>query len=191
MPSHRSTTNRSRGSSDDTLGTPVPPTEGLGNAVLFEAVFGHFLVNVALTADAAEELNRLDLGRIHNRLLVVIAGLPGITVGELTRILGVTHQNIRVPMKNLIERDLLVAERGVEDRREVLLTVTPAGRELVLRTLGRQFERIGRAFEAAGPEATRNFLAVQRELLDEDRGEYLSRLRGGIRACLPIREARL
>lgn len=143
----------------------------------FEAIFLHFLANLRFAEDVSQELAALGMGRLHHRILGISAGIPGVTVGELVHILSVTHQNIRVPMKTLIEQGLLLSRVDETDRRVRRLHATARGVDLVGALTQHQTARIHQAFEAAGPEAVEGFLRVHAELLNPADRHFIDRLR--------------
>lgn len=149
------------------------PTDG---NEYYRALFLHTLANLRLSADVRDRLAELGMGRIHNRLLGIATGIPGITVGETLDVLSVTHQNIRLPMKTLIQQGYLIARVDDADRRARRLYATPSGARLITELLGDQSERLRRAFDQAGPDAVAGFFRVHELLLDDRDRYYVDRI---------------
>ncbi len=136
----------------------------------------HFFANLSLVTDVDEPLAEVDLGRPHHRILYFATHAPGITVNELLDAMHVTHQNLRIPMKSLVERGLLTMLPATSDRRQRELHVTPAGRKLVRKLTEVQWTRIERAFVKAGPVAVNGFLKVYTALIDPRDAAWVARL---------------
>lgn len=73
------------------------------------------------------------LGRAHHRSLYFIARRPGLSVGELISLLGVTKQSLGRVLNDLGNRELVEQRVGVTDRRQRLLTLTASGAALEAR----------------------------------------------------------
>jgi DNA-binding MarR family transcriptional regulator len=130
---------------------------------------GLFLfAHLNLAADAATELAALDFHRTHHRILYLVAGHPGTSVGDLISILRLTPQAVQSPMKQLNEKGYLEQRHSNTDRRKRRLFVTPKGASLVARLSRRQHSRLAEAFDLAGPTAVKGFLAVLANLMTED-----------------------
>lgn len=134
----------------------------------FEALMLHFFTNLALAQEANTALAPTGLGRTHHRILAIVCAAPGITVGELLKVLRVTHQNVRLPIKELINKGYLLARTDPEDRRQRRLHASASGQRLAATLWASQQERLRRAFAAAGPDAVDGFMRVHRLLLDAD-----------------------
>jgi DNA-binding MarR family transcriptional regulator len=91
----------------------------------------------------------------QHQLLLALRGLPEgarPTIGVVAERLCVQHHTTVALVDKLEERALLVRERGAEDRREVMLRLTPSG-EAVLRRLSaihrKQLRTVGPAMVGA------------------------------------------
>ncbi|MDQ0316897.1 MarR family winged helix-turn-helix transcriptional regulator [Amorphus orientalis] len=127
----------------------------------------HFFAHLNLAEDADRTLTELGFGRTHHRILYFVSQTPGITVGEMLSILRVTHQNVQRPMGELLRKGLIEQKTSMTDRRQRQLYITEAGQELFDRLTARQFDRIARAYEAAGPDAVRGFWTVLWHMIDD------------------------
>ncbi len=121
------------------------------------------------------------LGRAHHRTLYFIARQPGLTVSALLRLLAITKQSLSRVLADLIRAGLVVQTVGTCDRRQRLLTLTPAGADLEAELFEALKARMAAAYGSAGQEAVGGFWAVLSGLiplgdralvasLDRDRG---------------------
>ena len=120
------------------------------------------------TAGADAILAELGMGRAHHRVLHFVGRRPGITVGELLGILGITKQSLGRVLTPLVEGGLVRAAAGRSDRRQRLLSLTPEGEALERRLFERQREGVVRAYREAGPAAVDGFRRVMRGLMGPD-----------------------
>src|ERR1700734_3384258 len=79
-------------------------------------------------ADVA--LEELGLGRAHHRALHFIGRNPGINVSELLAILRITKQSLARVLGALVDQGYVAQAQGDQDRRQRLLSMTPAGQAL-------------------------------------------------------------
>ena len=68
----------------------------------------------------------------------------------------------------LIEQGYVAQAQGRADRRQRLLTLTPAGQALERRLFERQRERLAAAYREAGAAAVDGFRRVMRGIMDEE-----------------------
>ena len=128
------------------------------------------------TAGADAILAELGLGRAHHRVLHFVGRSPGISVGDLLGILGVTKQSLGRVLTPLVEGGLVQASEGRSDRRQRLLSLTPKGAALERMLFERQRERVVRAYREAGPAAVDGFRQVMRGLMGPDARAHVERL---------------
>ncbi len=128
------------------------------------------------TAGADAILAELGLGRAHHRVLHFVGRSPGISVGDLLGILGVTKQSLGRVLTPLVEQGLVSASEGRSDRRQRLLSLTPKGAALERMLFERQRERVVRAYREAGPAAVEGFRRVMRGLMGPDARAQVERL---------------
>lgn len=105
-------------------------------------------------------LEREGLGRAHQRALYFIGRRPGLSVGDLMDILGITKQSLGRVLKDLAKRGLLAQAKGTEDRRERRLSLTEAGVALELALSAPQRALMANAYRNAGAEAVAGFRNV-------------------------------
>ncbi|WP_052214639.1 MarR family winged helix-turn-helix transcriptional regulator [Belnapia sp. F-4-1] len=128
------------------------------------------------TAGADQILAELDLGRAHHRVLHFVGRRPGITVGDLLGILGITKQSLGRVLTPLIEQGYVLQSPGRNDRRQRLLSLTPKGEALERQLFERQREWVMRAYREAGPVAVEGFRRVMRGLMGAEARGQLERL---------------
>lgn len=128
------------------------------------------------TSGADAILAEIGLGRAHHRVLHFVGRRPGIAVGELLGILGVTKQSLGRVLTPLVEGGLVLAAEGRSDRRQRLLSLTAEGAALERRLFERQRERVVRAYREAGPAAVEGFRQVMRGMMGPDARALVDRL---------------
>jgi DNA-binding MarR family transcriptional regulator len=91
--------------------------------------------------------------RLHHRILYVVGHNPGIGIGDVVTLLGVTKQAAHGPVRELCDADLLTMERPGDDRRKKALRLSTEGRRLERRLAHMQHRIFRRAFADAGSGA--------------------------------------
>ncbi len=120
-----------------------------------------------LIRGADDHLASHGLGRAHHRALYFIARQPGLSVGTLLRMLGITKQSLSRVLTELQARGLASQTVGARDRRQRLLTLTDAGLKLEHELFELLRQRMASAYAAAGQDAVSGFWKVLAELLPE------------------------
>jgi DNA-binding MarR family transcriptional regulator len=120
-------------------------------------------------------LEELGLGRAHHRALHYIGRNPGIPVTELLAILRITKQSLARVLGALVAQGYVAQSPGRADRRQRLLTLTPAGQALERRLFERQRERLVAAYRDAGALSVEGFRRVMRGIMDEAARAYMDR----------------
>jgi DNA-binding MarR family transcriptional regulator len=164
---------------DATTTDPIEPIDEHApqlHSVPAKGLLLHFFVNLSIVADVEGQLSELDFGRIHHRVMFFAAHAPGITVSELLAALRVTHQNIRIVMKQLIDRGYLIVRIDTKDRRQKRLFVSSRGRRLVESLLRTQLLRIKNAFASVDPAAVDAFIKVHELLIDPSDRDWMERM---------------
>ncbi|MDO6415043.1 MarR family transcriptional regulator [Sphingomonas sp. BIUV-7] len=100
------------------------------------------------------------LGRAHHRALYFVARQPGLTIGELLRLLGITKQSLGRVLTELQQRELVEIVPGEEDRRQRLLRLTEKGAALEADLFAMIRENLSAAYGQAGQEAVSGFWRV-------------------------------
>jgi len=107
-----------------------------------------------------EILKKYCFGRAHHRVIHFVGRNPGITVSNLLCILRITKQSLSGVLSELIREGIVSQNKGIEDRRQRLLSLTEKGREFELLVSQNQRDRIAKSFVNAGPEAVEGFRKV-------------------------------
>ncbi|WP_101066955.1 MarR family winged helix-turn-helix transcriptional regulator [Roseovarius salinarum] len=140
---------------------------------LRQGIEAMFFAYRGFTADPDRILADMSYGRAHHRAMHFIARLPGTTVNNLMRILGVTKQSLNRVLRTLIEDGLVESRVGTSDKRERNLFLTENGAALEQRLSDAQRARMRAAYRAAGPEAVSGFRQVLEAMMDpEMRRQY-------------------
>lgn len=122
-----------------------------------ESFFGAYR---AFTAKPDEMLARRGLSRVHHRILFFIAHRPGLSVSELLTHLGVTKQALNIPLRQLVEMQLVESAPADDDKRKRLLALTPQGARLEEKLRQEQIRTLKKVFEEVGEEAVQGWLTV-------------------------------
>lgn len=122
----------------------------------------------------APVLDELGLGNAHCRALQILALHPGLTVGALQDVLGVTKQSLARTLAELQEKQLVTSLPGRQDRRQRFLRLTEAGRASEARLFAAQRERLVSAYREAGGNAVTGFRQVLRGMLSEESRIFLA-----------------
>ena len=117
------------------------------------------------TAGADEILAELEMGRAHHRVLHFVGRRPGITVGDLLGILGITKQSLGRVLTPLVEQAYVLQSAGRNDRRQRLLRLSPAGTALEAELFEALRERMSRAYAEAGQGSVAGFWTVLEGLI--------------------------
>ncbi len=124
-----------------------------GLALLFHA--GRDLAREADPALAAH-----GLGRAHHRAIYFVGRHPGLTVGALMDMLGITKQSLHRVLGDLLERGVVTQRPGPVDRRERRLELSEAGRALEREITEAQRALVAAAYRNAGATAVEGFRRV-------------------------------
>jgi DNA-binding MarR family transcriptional regulator len=122
-------------------------------AELREAIELFFFAYRAFTAGPDRILAERGLSRVHHRVLYFVGRNPGIGVGALLRVLGVTKQALNAPLRRLVALNLIAAQPAPGDRRVRELRLTPDGARLEAKLTGAQAGQLAQVFRASGERA--------------------------------------
>lgn len=126
-----------------------------------ESFFGAYR---AFTAKPDEMLARRGLSRVHHRILFFIAHQPGLSVSELLTRLGVTKQALNIPLRQLVEMQLVDSAPANDDKRKRLLALTPDGVKLEQKLRQEQIRTLQKVFVEVGEDAVAGWLKVNEAL---------------------------
>ena len=135
-----------------------------GQRQIMEAFFGAYR---AFTAKPDEMLARRGLSRMHHRILFFIAHQPGLSVSELLTRLGVTKQALNIPLRQLVEMQLVESAPAADDKRKRLLALTPEGAKLEQKLRQEQIRTLQAVFGEVGEEAVAGWLRVNQALAEK------------------------
>jgi DNA-binding MarR family transcriptional regulator len=119
-------------------------------------------------------LRQYGFGRAHHRVIYFVGRYPDMTVSALLDILQITKQSLSRVLGQLVREGYINQDKGPQDRRQRLLSLTEKGREMERQLTADQRARFARAYRAAGAEAVEGFRQVMLGLLsrDEDKGRF-------------------
>lgn len=128
------------------------------------AMEAFFYAYMAFTTRPDEILAKRGLARVHHRILFFVARNPGLSVKELLQALGVTKQALNIPLRQLLEMDLINASTADHDKRIKSLKLSEEGAKLE-ETLHREQARLlERAFAQTDKAAVAGWQAVNTAL---------------------------
>ena len=136
-------------------GTAISETEPENFDHALQLIFAAFK---ALTGEADRLLTRQGLGRAHFRALFNIVLQPGLSVSELSRILGVSLQAINRVLNDLRDRELIHLEASATDGRKRKLYVTQEGRLVHDTIYAAQSDVLKRAIALSPPETFESYM---------------------------------
>ena len=129
-----------------------------------EAIELIYFAHRELVAEPDRLLARRGLGRVHHRILYCVARRPGVTIGELCRMLGVTKQALHQPLATLVDDRLVARTMDPANRRIRHLELSASGVRLEQRLAATQRRRFERAFGDAGDLAVASWRVVMKHL---------------------------
>lgn len=127
-----------------------------------------FFAHAELMRSGDALLEEYGLGRAHHRALYFIARKPGLAIGDLMALLGVTKQSLGRVLGELEERDWIARERGQRDRRQILVRLTKSGEKLEAELFAEFRAKMIASYGEAGPAAVTGFWTVLEKLLTDD-----------------------
>ena len=119
-----------------------------------------------MTLAADNYLATLGLSRAHHRILYVIARRPGISVGTLIEVIGVSKQAMNKPLNLLLKRRLVASERSAEQHRSKLLRLTDEGKRVEHRASSHERKMMKQAFDKVGASGADAWKRVMRAIAE-------------------------
>ncbi len=129
---------------------------------------------LALRAQAA-------IDETDHRTLFLIERQPGITLADLSSVLGMSKQTLSRHLKRLADAGLIDQGTTASDRRKRPLRLTEKAAAMLGEIKTLQKRRLRLACKSAGATAVEGFQRVLLDLVGEPRRELLRRLTAGIR----------
>lgn len=105
-----------------------------------------FFISYEMHAQTRPILQERGLGHAHHRLMQFVCHCPGISVGEVCVLLGVTKQSLNRVLREAIELGYIEHRCAVEDRRKKKLFLTHQGKILEEELFNLQRQQFLRAF---------------------------------------------
>jgi DNA-binding MarR family transcriptional regulator len=136
----------------------------------------HFMLQLSISEDADARLSTRSMGRVHHRILYFAHFTPGITVGELLAVLGVKHQNIQPPLRQLIEKGYILTRASAKDGRVKHLYCSRKGDKLLEFVSAAQRDRIKRGYDSVTGKDVESYFKVMTAMLDPQRRDWVRRL---------------
>jgi DNA-binding MarR family transcriptional regulator len=127
-------------------------------------------------------LARYGFGRVHHRVLYFVGRNPGLSVGDLLRILGVTKQALHRPLRQLTDGGWIDTQPAPHSGRVKMLSLSRKGMRLETQLSGDQRARFDRVFRSVGPAAERAWRDVMRGVAEQLPTRDCVSGRGGARA---------
>lgn len=135
-----------------------------------------------LSLDAVVPRMHAAIDETDHRTLFLIERQPGITLAELSEVLGVSKQTLSRHLRRLATAGLVDQGTTMQDRRKRPLRLTPRAATVLGEIKMLQKRRLRQACKSAGATAVEGFQRVLLDLVGEPRRELLRRLTAGIRA---------
>ena len=139
-----------------------------GDPPLYDLIEMLFFAYRDFVGDADRLLEAYGFGRAHHRVLHFVSRKPGLSVAELLDILRITKQSLARVMKDLADGGFVTAHAGATDRRQRLLFLTTAGRDLADKLSHLQSERFRRALRELPGDAHEGALRFLFAMVDPE-----------------------
>jgi DNA-binding MarR family transcriptional regulator len=137
------------------------------NADLLNADLERFFYGYrTFTSLPDEMLSPLQLARVHHRILYFVGREAGLSVNGLLAKLGTSKQALNRPLRELQEKELIIASSAIHDKRVKCLALTPSGMDLEEKLSNSQRDLLCRAF-AKSPESEAGWRNIMRILAIE------------------------
>ncbi len=114
---------------------------------LFVAITREIL-SQGLVQELCEE--QITVGQV--RCLCFIWAHEKVTIGDISRGLGISYPATTKTVSRLVEKCLVARKHGPADKRNIFVEITPQGRELTSRIKPEKLRRLGSLLERLAPE---------------------------------------
>lgn len=136
-------------------------------AELRTAIEAMFFAYRAFTSGPDRMLEKRGLNRVHHRILYFIGRQPGLSVTELLQVLQISKQALNMPLRQLLNMNLVGSEQSADDGRVRELRLTAEGKRLESKLSGTQMSQLQAVFEASGKDAEQGWHRVMKALHSE------------------------
>ncbi len=118
----------------------------------------------SFTARPDRILQELSLGRVHHRILYFVGRNPQLPINELLTILDISKQALNIPLRKLIELELINVSISDKDGRVRLLALTNKGNKLEARLTSPQLKHLETVMAAVGKSSVAGWRKMMGEL---------------------------
>ena len=125
----------------------------------------------AFTAKADDMLARRGLSRVHQRILLSAARAPALGTKALPGAHNVRKQALNIPLRQLLEMQLVAMETDAADKRKRRLSLTRGGAALEQTLRREQMRLVQAALASAGVDAAEGWLAFNQALAGRQESE--------------------
>lgn len=122
-----------------------------------------FLAYRSLIEEPDQIAKKYGLQRVHHRILFFIGQVPGVSGNELLNILEVTKQAMNHPLRELKEKNFIVTETDIKDKRIKRLFLTNDGRRVLDELTQVQIDQMKAIFSKLGQEHVDGWTSVMEE----------------------------
>jgi DNA-binding MarR family transcriptional regulator len=121
------------------------------------------------------EIKSVHMGKVLRTLNETTAGIGATlrilyeqdgstTSGRLCDLLGVSSARVAVLLKTMAEKGLITKDKNVMDARITVVSLTPFGKETILKMREEVYKQIGRVIDHVGFERLEAFIAICKEI---------------------------
>jgi len=83
-----------------------------------------------------------------------------VRAGDFSAVMRASSARVAAMLRNLEDKGLIERRHDMKDRRQVMVTITDAGREFIQSQRDEMFRQLTEAFRRMGPEDTEDFLRL-------------------------------
>jgi DNA-binding MarR family transcriptional regulator len=125
------------------------------------------------TEEPDQILSKYGIQRMHHRIIFFVARFPGLSINELLKLLEISKQALHGPLRNLIEKGLIISNPSKQDLRVKQLTLTKEGEELEKELSRVQKNKMENIFSELGEEHRSSWIKVMEKLASPRQGRNL------------------
>ena len=154
---------------------PEPDTRSLGNVMDFLRLL--WAINHGLATTSRFMKTRFGITGRQRLIIRVVGEFPGISAGDLARILHLDPSTLTGALQLMSRRGFLILRADRSDRRRLRLHLTPRGRRLGHMSMGTVEAAVSRTLARIPPsklKATRHVLSLLADNLDRKDSELPS-----------------
>jgi len=95
-----------------------------------------------------------------------------ITAGDFCNVMQASSARVAALIKTLEEKGLVERSRSARDRRQVMVSITEEGRELISNRRQEMIGQLAEVFRQMGPEDTKEFIRLSEKFMQIMSGEF-------------------